>query len=387
MVTKLVTALKVSPSDWLTNPSSVNRPWQIWYRYQGTLVKIQGMNREKKYSERVKCTIELIKAEETRLFHHGYNPITKTYLRPPEAAISEVKTFLSDRGFIDALRLAADHLNVERSTQICVKSCLKYIAQSAKAMGIDSLAIGQIRRSHIKLLMNHCAEQRKLSPRNWNAYRAYLMMLFEQLDELELVDHNPVSQLKKKRETIQVRQTLTNEERERVKHHLKQNYSDFYRFVQIFFHSGSRRTELLSLKVKDVDLAKGEYITLVKKGQRKRQVIRVIKNIARCFWEELLQGARSEYFLFSEGLVPGPRRIRVEQVSRRWKRLVKDKLGITVDLYSLKHLNTDETASLLDIEAAAAHNSHTTSQITKKHYAFGEDARLRDRLKKVHNEF
>ncbi len=345
------------------------------------------MNREKKYSERVKCTIELIKAEETRLFHHGYNPITKTYLRPPEAAISEVKTFLSDRGFIDALRLAADHLNVERSTQICVKSCLKYIAQSAKAMGIDSLAIGQIRRSHIKLLMNHCAEQRKLSPRNWNAYRAYLMMLFEQLDELELVDHNPVSQLKKKRETIQVRQTLTNEERERVKHHLKQNYSDFYRFVQIFFHSGSRRTELLSLKVKDVDLAKGEYITLVKKGQRKRQVIRVIKNIARCFWEELLQGARSEYFLFSEGLVPGPRRIRVEQVSRRWKRLVKDKLGITVDLYSLKHLNTDETASLLDIEAAAAHNSHTTSQITKKHYAFGEDARLRDRLKKVHNEF
>lgn len=386
MVTRLVTALKVSPADWLTNPSSVNRPWQIWYRYRGTLVKIQGMNREKKYSERVKCTIELIKAEENRLHHHGYNPITKTYLRQPKAA-TEVNPFLSESRFTDALWLAADHLDVERSTKICVKSCLKYIAQSAKTIGIESFPIGQIRRSHIKVLMNHCAEQRKLSPRSWNAYRAYLMMLFEQLDELELVDHNPVSQLKKKRETIQVRQTLTNEERERVKSHLKQTYPDFYRFVQIFFHSGSRRTELLSLKVKDVDLLKGQYTTLVKKGPNKRHVIRVIKNIARAFWEELLQGANSDQYVFSEGLIPGPNKIREEQVTRRWKRLVKDKLGITADLYSLKHLNTDETASILDINAAAAHNSHTTPQITAKHYAFGEEARVRTKLKNVNNPF
>ena len=74
----LVTALKVSPPDWLTNPSSIKQPWQIWYRYNGTLVKVQGMNREKKHSERVKCTIELIKVEEAKLFQYGYNPITKT---------------------------------------------------------------------------------------------------------------------------------------------------------------------------------------------------------------------------------------------------------------------------------------------------------------------
>lgn len=387
MVTKPVTALKVTPSDWLTNPSSVNKPWQIWYRYNGTLVKVQGMNREKKYSERVKCTIELLKEEETKLFQYGYNPITKTYLRLPERATDQSEIPQAGKGLMDSLSLAIEHLDVERPTQICVKSCLKYIADSSVKIGIDRLPVDQIRKRHIKLLMNHCSEERKLSPRSWNSYRAYLMMLFEQLVELELVDHNPVRELKKKRETIQLRQTLTNEERERVKSHLKQNHPDFYRFVQIFFHSGSRRTELLSLKVNDVDLVKGEYITLVKKGQRKRHVIRVIKNIARSFWEQLLQGAKADHYVFSEGLVPGPRRIRVEQVSRRWKRLVKDKLGITADLYSLKHLNTDETASLLDIEAAAKHNSHTTSQITKKHYAFGEDARLREKLKNVSNEF
>lgn len=288
---------------------------------------------------------------------------------------------------VDSLSLAIEHLDVERATQICVKSCIKYIGESAIAIGIAHLPVNQVRKGHIKLLMNNCAEQRKLSPRSWNAYRAYLMMLFEQLDELELVDHNPVRELKKKKETFQLRQTLTNEERERVKCHLKQNHPDFYRFVQIFFHSGSRRTELLSLKVKDVDLAKGQYITLVKKGQRKKHVVRVIKNIALPFWEELLQGAKSDDYAFSEGLIPGPNKIREEQVTRRWKRLVKDKLEIIADLYSLKHLNTDETASILDINAAAAHNSHTTSQITRKVYAFGEDARLREKLKNVTNEF
>jgi hypothetical protein len=56
VVTRLVTPLKVNPSDWLTNPNSINSPWQVWYRYKGKLVKIMGMNREKNHSARVKLT-------------------------------------------------------------------------------------------------------------------------------------------------------------------------------------------------------------------------------------------------------------------------------------------------------------------------------------------
>jgi hypothetical protein len=144
VVTKLVTALKVSPSDWLTNPSSVNKPWQIWYRYYGFLVKVQGMNREKNYSERVKCTIELLNEQETKLFQYGYNPITKTYLRPPKEVTSETESPRTVKGFIDALNLAANHLDVERPTLSCVKSCLKYITDSSIKIGIDGLPVVQI---------------------------------------------------------------------------------------------------------------------------------------------------------------------------------------------------------------------------------------------------
>lgn len=70
------------------------------------------------------------------------------------------------------------------------------------------------------------------------------MMVFEQLSELEMVDHNPAKGLKKRSEVVKLRATLTFDDREKVKSHLKKNYPKFYRFVQIFFHSGSRRTEL-----------------------------------------------------------------------------------------------------------------------------------------------
>jgi hypothetical protein len=85
--------------------------------------------------------------------------------------------------------------------------------------------------------------------------------------------------------------------------------------------------------------------------------------------------------------VPGPKAIRTEQITRRWYTHVKKDLNITADFYSLKHLNTDETAAMLSLEDAAAHNSHTSTVITMKHYAVGEKERQHERLKKVGNKF
>jgi hypothetical protein len=139
--------------------------------------------------------------------------------------------------------------------------------------------------------------------------------------------------------------------------------------------------------VKDVDLKKGEFVILVKKGSQKRYIKKPIKNIAKPFWRQQLRGAKADQYVFSKGLLPGVIKIREEQVTRRWKRLVKDKLGIGADLYSLKHLNTDETSALLDIEAAAKLNGHTSSRITKLHYAFGEEQRTIERLRNLNNVF
>ena len=385
MVTKLVTDLKVSPPDWLTNPLSVQKPWKIWYRYQGKLVKIMGMNREKQYRERVTKTRQLLTREQEKLTLYGYNPLDKSYLVPLPNIPGEMAVNSNTR-LLEALQLGYDQLQLHHTTLLNIKSCIKYVAVAAKTLGFNNLQVGQISRKHIKLIMNQCNLIRPMSERTWNSYRAYLMMIFEQLLELELVDHNPAREIKKKRETIKIRQILTHEERIKIKDHLRTKHPDFYRFIQIFFHSGGRRTELLSLRVKDVNLLKSEYTTLIRKGEQKRYVIRVIKTVAFEYWQEQLCNAQPEHYVFSVGLQPGPVKIDENQVTKRWKVHVKEKLGITADLYSLKHLNTDETAAILGIEAAAAHNSHTSTKITLKHYALGEGQRMREKLKGLSNE-
>ena len=67
---------------------------------------------------------------------------------------------------------------------------------------------------------------------------------------------NPVDKRLKKRPVVKEedRATLTPDERQKVKEHLQPNHPSFYRYVQIFFHSGGRSTELLGMQGKDVDL-------------------------------------------------------------------------------------------------------------------------------------
>ena len=55
--------------------------------------------------------------------------------------------------------------------------------------------------------------------------------------------------------------------------------------------------------------------------------------------------------------------------------------------FSGKHLNLDETATILDAEAAAKMAGHTSTVITLKHYLINEEERKMEKLRKVNNDF
>jgi integrase len=157
-------------------------------------------------------------------------------------------------------------------------------------------------------------------------------------------------------------------------------------FIHIFFHSGSRTTEILRVQGEHVDLKKQKVKYLVLKGQQNELVERTIKDIALPLWQFAMEGCGPKDFIFSSGLKPGPKAIRAEQISRRWRTHIKKKLGIACDFYSLKHLNTDQTSAILGLNAAAAHNSHKSTIITQT-YAVNEKERQHEQLKKINNGF
>lgn len=144
---------------------------------------------------------------------------------------------------------------------------------------------------------------------------------------------------------------------------------------------------MVRLKGKDVNLNEQKYKCLIQKGKQHRETLRTIKDIALPFWQEQMQTCGMNDYVFSRNLLPGPTPIDPSQISRRWKRHVKDKIGITADLYSLKHTNASETVDLLSDEDAAVQMGHTSTSMVKSVYDIKRKDRQHERLKSVNNQF
>lgn len=391
--------LTVNPRNWRTQRASVKTDWYIQYYFHdpsfqddprlknGKYVQIRGMNKFKTPAERRTVTQQIIE-QETKDLQRGYNPITDKYSLPEDVSyeISPVTPF------VVALERAYDRLKTSKDTKYAVKSCLKYMAMAAEKLRLHHLDIQSIRMRHIYQILEQCEKHHKRwSNQTYNHYRAYLMMLFKVLRRLEAIEINPVLEVEKLPIARMIRPTLSNKQRKLIDDHLLKHDPDFRRYIHIFFHSGSRSEELSRIQGKDVDLEMQRFKVTVKKGQVIRQEWRPIKHIALPFWEEAMAACEDNHYVFSRGFRPYKDAVIKGYVTGRWRELIKkpvDKggLGINVDFYSLKHLNLDETAAQLDLQAAADMAGHTTPVITLK-YAQGERERQNERLKGLDNKF
>lgn len=379
--------ISVHPANWRTIRASIKIHWYITYRYfddnlhVSKKVIIKGMNEFHDLKLRQSATQLLIEDEMFMLQDQGYNRITKSYHCETEGEIT------AHTNFLKALNFVFEKIKLSACSRMDMKSCLKYIIQAIEKLHYDRYNIGDIKRRHIKLILDKCGQiKEKWSPNTFNQYRKNLSILFAQLVEFDAVDANYVRDIKKQKSLQKIRSTLTRDQRDEVSRHLLKIDYDFWRFMQIFFHSGIRITELLSIKKEDVDLTRQRFKVIIKKGQSYKEEWRVIKDVAYDFWKEIFDMAGDKEILFSVGLIPGKNVIRREQITRRWRRHVKHKLGFTADFYSLKHSNLDEVSEMAGIEIARKIAGHTNINTTKI-YTIGESGRQAEIIKSIKNYF
>lgn len=337
------------------------------------------MNRFSEYEERKKVTEGLL-IDELQELRNGYNPVKKT-MQAPESE-GDLNPYTP---FSQALLLAYKKLNLKRETKEGIRLIVEKFIKAAIDLRYNQLPISEIKRKHIKLLLEQIFKTAKNTPNNYNHYRAYIGMVFAELVELEAIEHSPIDkELRKQKVTKKLREVLTEEERTRVDEYLKK-LPNFRRFVHIFYHSGARITELLNVKGKDLDLSNQRYKCIISKGREKREVWRIIKDVALPYWKEL-KPEREDY-LFSRGLKPGPVKIAPIQVTRRWRNHIIYGLGINKALYSIKHLNTTETVDLLNSKEAAKLNEHTSESMVNLVYDVRKKERTDNKIKSLTNKF
>jgi integrase len=360
------------PSNWKSSSASISVNWYIKYRFyepgQPPVQKVVkgNMNRLKTVKDRQGAMRALLADEDRLLTKERYHP-GKNQMINGEAECGEMST-------IEALKYAAKKISVSDRT----KKDIKYLMDALPEIHTP---VKDFSRRDIKRLL----EGISTSNDRYNKNRTNLMILYSELVEDEIIETNHLRDIKKKKVVKILRSVLMPDERKLVKEQLLQ-YPGFYRFVEIFFHSGARISELLRLRYEDVDLKNQYFKVVIYKGRQYRQVRKVIKNIALPYWITQFANCKPGEYLFSTSLNPGPKQVSADYVTNRWRRCVQVPLKIKPSFYSLKHLHSDEISAGVGLSVAGKHNDHKGTVITMT-YAVKEKQRMEEIIKTADNSF
>ena len=383
------TEVWVHPKNWktLTSKKSLELNWYVECKFTDPLFIEKypkgfpfrkKLNKFRSLEER-KAAIQLLLIQIPKLFEEkGWNPITKKYMLPEAKPVPG--TLHPRLNFIEALEIAYLKLSVSAGVIKELRRIISKIKKSAADQRID-FQICEIHSGHVRDLLDHI----NLTPNEYNKYLTHLSIVLSDLVEKRMVFHNPIKDIRKKKTVKKIRETLEVDELNKIFKILKQDNYTFFRYGMIFFHSGARSAELFRVQKKDVNLAKQEYKITILKGSVSKEVIKVILPNAVPFWTEVVNECTTEDdFLFTRNLQPSLIATQPYQITKRWKRLVKDKYNVTADFYALKHLFLDELDKATSESSMLSKGmaSHETD-VTEKVYLIGRNSRKNEALKNI----
>lgn len=422
-VTINYTQPKICPNN--PTPGDISKPWYVYFRWTDPSTQKRSLIKERKsinsftnFKERLFEATALREAIEDQL-KKGWNPITGEIEICDPDPLQEVNE-LSSMPFDQAITFALSKCEVSPRTRSNYTNSAKRIitqlgsvriAGQKKIFDFRNIPVNELRKKHIKLLLDHCKKTFNWSNKAFNKHMEYFKATMGRLAEDEIIQGNPALGIRYLPETESNKfQPYTEEEKKTIAEYFFLNHYSFFVFWMMIYHPGMRPNEVLALQMSDIDLA-NKMITIVpdeKRDNSKTKRIRYIPIMDALFpllREHLAGEYPANWYVFGSAynkknftnvtrgvknpdyFKPSPIRVKRDTATKYWNTIVIDELKINKYLYAAKRTGANDKISAgIPISTLRALYGHASDMMTE-HYATRIVEMRAEQIRKLSPEF
>ena len=361
---------------------NLDKTWYVYFRYDGKVVKkTEEMNRIRSRKERLQFGEVLAAALHQRL-KEGWNPIVKE-APVVQDALPNLNTYTLYQGLVFAMEKKKPE--VAPKTYSGYDCTFRFCKTAISNLGLGNLLLIDAKRVHIKLILEDIALTRKWSSKAYNKGLDHIQAILSMLVEWELLEYNIAYKIKPKT----VEESIANvpptlDEYNQIKEHLTIKHLNYFIYVAALFHTGIRPVELTRLKLSMINVTE-KLIVLppgIVKNRKRQRIVPINPHLWVLLEPFLAFGHPGDWYLFGSSrisgkgnvgkftdFIPGPTQLKRDTATKRWKRIVKDELGINVNQYAMKHFGADmKILAGVSLEALKELYGHS-SKVTTETYA------------------
>jgi integrase len=312
----------------------LSRRWVVYFRFyhEGRWLKktySSEINTYKTKRDRMKSAIELRDAW-TQLLESGFNPFLKAN------SITREKT----------LPLVIEDILLTKKSSLKPKSyrtyndMMKMFKSWLTDNGYNFLYAHNFKSNHARSYMDHLLIDRNYVGKSHNENLGTLKTIFNAMLDRKIIDENPFKGIKKLTETSAGNVPYTESEKNQIISHCKEHHIRLYYIICFIYYCFIRRSELIQLKVKDVNLDNCT-ITLTSRisKNKKTESVTIPREFEKVLRDMNLQDYSPDDYIIGNRFNTCSRPILKPDSLTYAMQKVNKKLGIKgKGLYSFKHL-------------------------------------------------
>ena len=191
-------------------------------------------------------------------------------------------------------------------TRQAYDSFIRIFETWAKPAKIWNLPIEDFQRKHVHAFLDYLLSERGVGNKSHNNYLGFLKALLNGLVSREILAKSPARGIKMLKTKSESHTVYTPPQQEAMEAWMRANHPNLYLFTRFIYYGFLRPTELLRLKVGQIDLRNRLImITADQSKNAKQQPIYIVDPLYEILLEERIDRYHPTEFLFSKQLEPG----------------------------------------------------------------------------------